>query len=136
MFAAGRAVILRAAAVWLLLLFVALVAATVRVKLLEPRIGELSAHVLGSLAVAAVFAALILALSPWVVPDLDARRLLVLGGGWTLATVGFEFGFGRWVMGHPWSRLLADYDLRRGRIWVLVLLVILVMPAFAGFLRG
>jgi hypothetical protein len=129
-------VILRAAAVWLLLLFVAFVAATVRVKLLEPRVGEPSAHVLGSLLVAVVFAALILALAPWVVPDLDARRLLVLGGGWTLATVGFEFGFGRWVMGHPWSRLLADYDLRRGRIWVLVLLVILVMPTLTRLLRG
>lgn len=128
--------ILRAAAVWLLLLFVALVAATLRVKLLEPRVGEPSAHVLGSLLVAVVFAVLILALAPWVVPDLDARRLLVLGGAWTLATVGFEFGFGRLVMGHPWSRLLADYDLRRGRIWVLVLLVILVMPTVAGFLRG
>lgn len=128
--------ILRAAAVWLLLLFVAMVAATLRVKLLEPRVGEPAAHVLGSLLVAVVFAALILALAPWVVPDLDARRLLVLGGGWTLATVGFEFGFGRLVMGHPWSRLLADYDLRRGRIWVLVLLVILVMPTVAGFLRG
>jgi len=129
-------VILRAAVAWLLLLLVAFVAATLRVKLLEPRAGEHTAHVLGSVGVAVVFAALILALAPWVVPDLDARRLLVLGGGWTLATVGFEFGFGRWVMGHPWSRLLADYDLRRGRIWVLVLLVILLMPALAGLLRG
>jgi hypothetical protein len=129
-------VILRAVAVWLLLLFVALVVAVLRVKLLEPRVGELSAHVLGSLLVAAVFATLIFALAPWVVPDLDTRHLLVLGGAWTLATVGFEFGFGRLVMGHPWSRLLADYDLRRGRIWVLVLLVILVMPILAGFLRG
>lgn len=128
--------ILRATVVWLLLLVVAFVAAAFRVKVLEPRTGEQTAHVLGSLGVAGMFAALILALAPWVVPDLDARRLLALGGGWTLATVGFEFGFGRRVMGHPWSRLFADYDLRRGRIWVLVLLVILVMPTLAGFLRG
>ena len=33
----------------------------------------------------------------------------------------FELGFGHWVAGHPWSRLLADYDLLAGRIWVLVL---------------
>jgi len=129
-------VIPRAMIAWLLLLFVAFGAATLRVKLLEPRVGEQAAHVIGSLAVAGTFAILIWALAPWVVPDLDGQTLLLVGGGWTLATVGFEFGFGRWVMGHPWSRLLADYDLRRGRIWALVLLVILVMPTLTGFLRG
>jgi len=128
-------VILRAAAAWLLLLVVAFGAATLRVKLLEPRAGEQTAHVIGSLAVAAVFGALIWVLAPWIVPGLDPQHLFFVGAGWTLATIGFEFGFGRLVMGHPWSRLLADYDLRAGRIWSLVLMVILLMPMMSGALR-
>jgi len=48
--------VLRAAAVWFLLLVVAFAAATVRSFLLEPRLGERTAHQLGTLAVVALFA--------------------------------------------------------------------------------
>jgi len=61
-------------------------------------------------------------------PGLDRGRLIALGIGWAAATVLFEFGFGHWVAGHPWSRLVADYDLLAGRIWVLVLLTLLIGP--------
>lgn len=60
------------------------------------------------------------------------RELLIVGGLWTALTVGFEFGFGRFVMGHPWSRLLADYNLLAGRLWVLVLLLLLFGPLLIG----
>jgi hypothetical protein len=46
--------------------------------------------------------------------------------------VGFEFRFGHYVMGRSWSRLLADYNLFAGRVWVLVLLTVLCMPLIAG----
>jgi hypothetical protein len=53
----------------------------------------------------------------------------LIGVAWLLLTVLFEFGFGRYVAGHPWGHLLADYDLRQGRVWSLFLLWLLVMPA-------
>lgn len=127
----------RAAAIWLVLLVVAFAAAALRTGLLEPRIGEPAAHVVGTLAVVITFAVLIWLVTPWVVPDLARRRLAAVGVGWTLATMAFEFGFGHYVMGHSWSRLLADYDLTAGRLWVLVLLTLLLMPVVAGELtRG
>lgn len=39
-------------------------------------------------------------------------------------------------MAHPWSRLLADYDLAAGRLWPLVLLALLLMPVLTGRLTG
>lgn len=128
--------VLRAAAVWLLLLVIAIAAATLRVRLLEPRLGELRAHQLGTLAVVALFGAALWLTVPWVEPALDRARLIALGAGWAAATILFEFGFGRWVAGHSWSRLLADYDLLAGRLWVLVLLTLLVGPALVGALRA
>ncbi|MCL6545144.1 MAG: hypothetical protein K6T61_07935, partial [Bryobacteraceae bacterium] len=59
------------------------------------------------------------------------RRRLGLGAGWCAATVAFEFGFGHYIIGHPWSALLADYNLFRGRLWVLVLLTLLLAPLAA-----
>lgn len=123
---------LRAAVVWLALLVVAFAAAALRAGLLEPRIGEPAAHVAGTIMVVITFAVLIWLAAPWVVPDLARGRLAAVGVGWTLATMAFEFGFGHYVMGHPWSRLLADYDITAGRLWVLVLLTLLLMPVVTG----
>ena len=43
-------------------------------------------------------------------------------------TVAFEFAFGRTVADMSWSELLADYDLRAGRLWPLVLAWIAAGP--------
>ncbi len=126
---------LRAGAIWSLLLVVAFAAALLRTSLLEPRIGEPAAHVAGTLFVVLVFAFVIWRAVPWVVPDLARDRLAAVGLAWTLATMVFEFGFGHYVMGHPWTRLLADYDIMAGRLWLLVLLTILLMPLLAGELQ-
>lgn len=127
--------LLRAAAVWLLLLVIAVAAGAVRAGLLEPRLGERTAHQVGTLAVVALFAAVIWSTVRWIDPGLDRGRLIALGVGWTAATVLFELGFGHWVAGHSWSRLLADYDLLAGRLWLLVLLAVLVGPVAAGEIR-
>ncbi|MGD8869020.1 MAG: hypothetical protein PVI01_15430 [Gemmatimonadales bacterium] len=132
----GLAMLGRTLLVWLLLLVVAVIAAAFRTKLLEPRLGEPKAHVLGTIAVVAVFALLIWLLIGWITPTLGAANLLVVGGIWLVLTVLFEFAFGRYVMGHPWSRLLADYNILAGRLWVLVLLTILFWPLLAGILKG
>jgi len=43
-------------------------------------------------------------------------------------TVCFEFFFGHYVAGHPWSRLFHDYNILDGRIWGLLLVWITVAP--------
>jgi hypothetical protein len=124
--------LVRMAAIWLLLLVIAFLAASLREGLLRPRLGEQRAHVAGTLLVVAVFAIIIWMTVGWVSPTLERVHLVTMGVVWLLSTVLFEFGFGHYVMGHPWSRLLADYDLRAGRLWVLVLLTVLLMPVIAG----
>ena len=41
---------------------------------------------------------------------------------------GFEFGFGHYVAGHSWSKLFADYSLLTGRVWLLFLAWVTVVP--------
>jgi hypothetical protein len=50
-------------------------------------------------------------------------------------TVLFEFGFFALVMGHPMDVLLGEYDLFRGRLWLLVLITTFFAPLLAGLLR-
>lgn len=125
----------RAAAVWLLLLTIAVVSGSLRAAMLEPNVGEPAAHVIGTLFVVALFIATIAATVHWIDPRLQKSRLIALGIAWTVATVAFEFGFGHFIAGHPWDRLLADYNLARGRVWLLVLATLLLTPPIAGARR-
>jgi hypothetical protein len=43
-------------------------------------------------------------------------------------TVGFEFLAGHYLFGNPWRRLLEDYNVVRGRVWMLVLLTTALAP--------
>ena len=127
--------ILRAGVVWLLLLVIAMAAGALRTALLEPRIGEQPAHVIGTLAGIGLFGLVIWAAAGWITPALARRDLLRVGITWLAATVIFEFALGYYVLGKSWSTLVADYNIFAGRLWVLVLLTVLLMPLLAGELQ-
>lgn len=123
---------LYATLMWFLFAALAVGLGALRVLLLQPVVGEPVAHVLGTLVGCALFLVLIFRF----VARVGARpkaRLVALGLFWTLATVAFEFGFGHYVMGHSWQRLLADYNLLAGRLWVLVLLTLYFGPRLAAW---
>lgn len=126
----------RALLVWLLFLVLAIAGAAFREGVLTPRIGQAAAHVVGTVVVVALFLVVIAFTVRWVVPSMEPARLVQLGVGWTVLTVIFEFGFGRFVMGHQWSRLLDDYNVFAGRVWVLVLLTLLIGPWLIGRLQS
>jgi hypothetical protein len=63
-------------------------------------------------------------------------QALGVGLFWLLFTVLFEFGAGHYLFRNPWEQLLADYNIFKGRIWVLVLLATLFAPYWAARLRG
>ncbi len=122
---------LRVLLAWLGLLVLAVGCGVARVKFLEPRLGEQRAHVAGTLAASALLFAAIAAFVR--MQGLrDPGSLLAVGVVFTGLTVAFEFLFGRFVAGHSWSRLLQDYNVAAGRIWILVLAVTLLGPLLAG----
>lgn len=83
------------------------------------RLRELTAH---QLSTATLLAELTLYI--WLMdrrrPIPTTRNALVIGGIWAALTVLFEFGLGHYIVGSPWSELLANYNLAAGRMWVLV----------------
>ena len=62
----------------------------------------------------------------------EVKTLLGIGIFWVVITVIFEFLFGHFVMSHPWEKLLADYNLFNGRLWVLVLINNIAAPFISG----
>jgi len=55
------------------------------------------------------------------------RQALAIGAGWVALTLCFEFGLGR-ARGMEWGELTAEYDVREGRLWPLVLLTVAAGP--------
>ncbi len=120
---------------WLFFAGIAIAFGTAREYWLKPWVGELRAHQLGTLLVCAALFGVCCATVPyWGIHSL--QHALAIGTLWLVMTIAFEFGFGHYVAGHPWSKLFADYNVLRGRVWVLVLIVTWLNPALAFRVRG
>lgn len=119
--------LLRAVAVWALLLLLAVANGALREIVLVPRIGPTPGHVVSTLLLAGVILLIAGLLGPWIgLPT--ARAALRVGSSWALLTLAFEFLGGHYLMGRPWEVLLADYDLTRGRIWPLIPVITALAP--------
>ena len=118
---------------WLALVPVAIANGILRERTYGRRMSELRAHQLSTLA-----GMLLTGLAVWLlalfVPLSDPADRLRIGLLWVVLTVAFGFGFGHWVAGHTWARLLRGYDLLAGRVWLVFLVWIGVLPYLANWL--
>ena len=122
---------LKSLGIWIVLAVSAIVVATFRVVVLLPQIGEQTAHQLGTgLYLIVQFAIIFFFIKKMKIKE--TIILLRIGILWVVITIIFEFIFGHFVMGHPWQKLLADYNLFNGRLWVLVLINNLSSPLISG----
>jgi len=94
----------------------------------KDRVGERTAHQLSTASAIGLFAGYFELLERQR-PLASTREALRVGAAWLVLTIAFEFGFGRGVAHTSWEELLADYDVRRGRLWPLVLIWIALGPA-------
>ena len=126
--------ILRAVLVWLVLIGVEFVHGILRTVFLAPYTGDFRARQIsvftGScliVGIAYLFARRLRAG--------NAKSLLFVGILWLVLTVGFEFGFGYFVVGRSWEDLACDYDLARGGLLPIGLVVLALSPLIAARLR-
>jgi hypothetical protein len=114
---------------------IAIVNAAIRESVYRRFTGELAAHQLSTASGIVLFGIYIwLVTGRWRIES--GGRAVAIGTLWLAMTVAFEFLFGHFVVGHPWSRLLHDYNLIAGRLWVLVLVWVAVAPYVMFRLRA
>lgn len=127
---------LQALGLWLLFIPVAIVNAGVRETFIAPAVGDAAAHVISTVLTAIpAFSLVIWAYFTYVAEPHSRRELAYIGLMWLILTPLFEFGFGRYVMGHSWATLLGDYNVLAGRVWILVPLWLAVAPLLFGYYR-
>lgn len=112
---------------WFLLLIVAIANGLLREATFGKTLPELRAHQLSTL-----IGSIVMGISIWAIiriwPPASANQALLIGLAWLILTVSFEFFMGLVLRKRPLSEVLADYNLRAGRVWVLLLLWITLAP--------
>jgi hypothetical protein len=126
--------IFRPVAVWLAILVLASLNGAVRDLIVAPSIGDTMARALSTVMLCGVILLVTWYTIRWMGTQ-NARQALAVGALWLVLTLCFEFGAGRYA-GKPWPVILGDYDVTRGRIWVLVPIITFVAPYWVGRMRG
>jgi len=124
----------RALEVWLLILAIAFANGALREIVLIPRLGDYPGHVISSTALATF----VILVAWWTVGWIgvtSAAQAIAIGIVWLQCTLAFEFGAGHYIFGDPIEKLLHDYNLLAGRIWILVLVATFFAPLWAFIQR-
>jgi hypothetical protein len=124
----------RAVVVWFGILVLASLNGALRDLIVAPRIGDTIARAISTVTLCGLILLVTWYTIRWVGPQ-RPKQALGVGAFWLVLTLCFEFGAGRYA-GKPWSVILEDYNLLRGRIWVLVPIVTFMAPYWIGRIRG
>ena len=124
---------LQALGVWVLFLILAIVNAALRENVYGSVLRtELRAHQISTVMIVVLFLTIMYLFFSRTRASYTGADLLLIGILWLALTIAFEFCFGHYVMGNPWSQLLHDYNLLAGRLWILVLVNLLIGPYVIG----
>jgi hypothetical protein len=114
---------------WFGMMVLAIANGAIREFMYRPYVGELAAHQISTIILLVLYTLyLAILMSRW--PVNAASQAWIIGGMWLLLTLLFEFGFGHFVTGSSWDKLLHDYNLLAGRVWVFVPVWIFTGPYF------
>jgi hypothetical protein len=127
--------LLKAAIVWTGIALAETVHGILRVRLLNPRIGDRLARRVSVLSGSMIIAAIGWFAVPWI-GVASVPQSLAVGGLWVTLMLGFDLGLGRLYFGLPWSRLMADFDVRKGGMLGLGMLFLFLTPWLVTQLRG
>ena len=117
------------------MVFIAMVNGAVRQLGYGKLLNELPAHQLSCLTGIALFFIYTWCLSLYW-PLESSRQALTIGLIWLILTIAFEFLFMHYGAKVPWAKLLQDYNILKGRVWVLVLFAVLMAPYLVSRIRS
>lgn len=112
---------------WFPMIVIAIVNGLFREKFLANHFNELRAHQLSTASMIVLFGIYV-----WIIfkiwAPISSSQAIIIGLIWLVLTVIFEFLFGHYIAGHSWDKLLRDYNILKGRVWVLILIWIAIAP--------
>jgi len=119
--------ILRFFLLWLPMPFIAILNAGIREKVFTIFFNEQRSHQLSTLT-----GMILMSIYAWFIFTLlkiqSTRDTWIVGITWLILTLLFEFFIGHYVFKNSWKRLFFDYNLLKGRVWIIFLLYLTALP--------
>lgn len=112
---------------WFPMMVIAILNGTAREFIYKASLGELHAHQLSTLTGVILFGIYIWFIVQKWRPD-SSEQAAQVGLLWLAMTLTFEFGFGHFIAGKPWTVLFHDYNLLAGRVWVFIPIWVTAAP--------
>ena len=132
--ASVRVTWLKAGAVWFLLTTAEVIHGTIRTLLFAPVVGDFRARQISVFTGSLIIMAIVYLSIRWI----GVRRngsLIAVGTTWLVLTLAFELCLGHFVFGYSRERVGADFNVWRGGLLPVGLLILALSPLIADKLR-
>jgi hypothetical protein len=127
--------LLKAMAIWLVILVMAIVNVAIREKLLTPAIGSGLALPASGLILSVIIFLVAYTSVPFF-GSTKSKAYIAVGIVWFALTLCFEFGFGHFIAGKPWLEILEVFNVTEGNLFFVALLVTLIAPWLSANARN
>ena len=111
---------------WLPMIAIAFANATLRQFVFVKYFNELRAHQFSTITLIILCSVYVGFIFPFINVR-DNKQAILIGLMWVGLTILFEFSLGR-LTNRSWENLLQDYNIIAGRIWLLFLICLSLMP--------
>ena len=128
-------IILKASGIWVLMAIAAIVNGGLRDRVIAKVIGDNIALPLSGVSLSIIIL-IIVYFTIAAFGTISGTTYRMIGLFWLMITVIFEFGFGHYIGGRPWSELLQVLNITTGNLFLLVLIVTTLSPWLVAKLKG
>jgi len=112
---------------WILFIPIPVINGILRENWYKQKIGEIGTNIVGFFVLSSFFLIYTYLFFRNQISDFSISKLFLVGAVWLFMTLVFEFGIGLYSH-RSWSYMLADYNILKGRLWPLCLVVIFFTP--------
>ncbi len=131
--AMDKKIVFKILGVWFLLAIIATTNGIARNAIYKPIFGDLLAHQISTLILIIIIFLFSFFSLQKNFKDLEPKFFLLIGFVWLILTEAFEFLAGHYLFGNSWEKILGDYNIFAGRLWILVLLTICFSPIITQY---
>jgi hypothetical protein len=128
-------IILKAFLVWIGIAVAETLHGILRVKLLNPRLGDRRARRVGVFTGSCIVLIISWLTIPWI-GTTSINESLLVGVLWLILMLSFDIALARLVFHFSWRRIALDFDITKGNLLALGMMFLFFAPLVVAKLRG
>lgn len=113
---------------WFLFMVLAIVNAGLREGFYNSFLDELRSHQLSTFTLMLIIFICTFLVLRFSKIQLTDQQTFLMGTIWVIMTICFEFLAGHYAFGNSWDKLIADYNILNGKIWILIPITTFISP--------